>query len=61
MIGNEKKNPEKPGNYGNYGNRNNKTNTTGVAKIDFPVRCSIELSGSVENFDFDVMLVTDQG
>jgi len=33
----------------------------GVAKIDFPVRCTIELSGSVENFDFDIMLITDQG
>jgi Fic family protein len=32
-----------------------------VTKIDFPVHCSIALSGSVENFDFDVMLVTDQG
>jgi Fic family protein len=33
----------------------------GVSKIDFPVRCSITLSGSIEHFDFDVMLVTDQG
>jgi Fic family protein len=32
-----------------------------VFKIDYPIKCSIELSGSVENFDFDVMLVTDQG
>jgi DNA-binding MarR family transcriptional regulator len=30
-------------------------------KIDYPIKCSIELSGSVEKFDFDVMLVTDQG
>ncbi len=30
-------------------------------KIDYPIKCSIELSGSVERFDFDVMLVTDQG
>jgi hypothetical protein len=33
----------------------------GMFKIDYPVKCSIELSGSVERFDFDVMLVTDQG
>lgn len=33
----------------------------GVYKIDYPIRCAIELSGSVEQFDFDVMLVTDQG
>jgi hypothetical protein len=32
----------------------------GVFKIDYPIKCSIELSGSVERFDFDVMLVTDQ-
>ena len=30
-------------------------------KIDYPIKCSIELSGSVERFDFDVMLITDQG
>jgi len=32
-----------------------------MIKIDYPIKCSIELSGSVERFDFDVMLVTDQG
>jgi Fic family protein len=30
-------------------------------KIDYPIKCSIELSGSVDRFDFDVMLITDQG
>lgn len=35
--------------------------SSGVFKIDYPVRCQIELSGSVEKFDFDVMLVTDEG
>lgn len=33
----------------------------GSFKIDYPVKCKIELSGSVEKFDFDVMLVTDEG
>lgn len=33
----------------------------GVFKMDYPIKGSIELSGSVEKFDFDVMLVTDQG
>lgn len=33
----------------------------GAFKIDYPVKCRIELSGSVDKFDFDVMLVTDQG
>lgn len=33
----------------------------GIGKISFPIRCSIELSGSVERFDFDVMLVVDEG
>ena len=33
----------------------------GVFKIDYPIRCTIELSGSIEEFDFDVMLITDQG
>jgi Fic family protein len=32
-----------------------------IFKIDYPIKCSIELSGSVERFDFDVMLVTDEG
>jgi Fic family protein len=31
-----------------------------VFKIDYPIKCRIELSGSVDKFDFDVMLVTDQ-
>lgn len=33
----------------------------GVFKIDFPIKCRIELSGSIDDFDFDVMLVTDEG
>lgn len=33
----------------------------GISKIDFPIKCQIELSGSVEKFDFDVMLVMDEG
>jgi hypothetical protein len=33
----------------------------GKFKIDYPIKCSIELSGSIERFDFDVMLITDQG
>jgi Fic family protein len=33
----------------------------GGFKIDYPIKCRIELSGSVDKFDFDVMLVTDQG
>ncbi|MDE3211724.1 MAG: Fic family protein, partial [Bacteroidota bacterium] len=35
--------------------------SNGVFKIDYPIRCKIELSGSVVQFDFDVMLVTDEG
>lgn len=35
--------------------------SNGAFKIDYPIRCQIELSGSVDQFDFDVMLVTDQG
>jgi Fic family protein len=35
--------------------------SNGVFKIDYPIRCTIELSGSVGQFDFDVMLVTDEG
>ncbi|MDP9041945.1 MAG: Fic family protein [Bacteroidota bacterium] len=34
--------------------------TNGMYKIDYPIKCSIELSGSVDKFDFDVMLVTDE-
>ena len=33
----------------------------GISKIDYPVKCRIELSGSVDPFDFDIMLVTDEG
>jgi Fic family protein len=40
--------------FGSIGNNS-------LFKIDYPIKCSIELSGSVERFDFDVMLVTDQG
>ena len=32
-----------------------------VFKMDYPIRCRIELSGSVDPFDFDVMLITDEG
>jgi Fic family protein len=38
--------------------------STGInsrVKIEYPIKCRIELSGSIETFDFDVMLVTDQG
>ena len=35
--------------------------SNGAFKIDYPIRCQIELSGSVDEFDFDVMLVTDEG
>jgi Fic family protein len=37
-----------------------KTNNS-IYKMSYPIKCSIELSGSVEKFDFDVMLVTDEG
>lgn len=30
-------------------------------RFDYPIKCVIELNGSKEVFDFDVMLVTDQG
>jgi hypothetical protein len=33
----------------------------GIARISYPINCSIELSGSVELFEFDVVLVTDEG
>jgi hypothetical protein len=32
-----------------------------VMKLDFPIKVTIELSGRVDAFDFDVMLVTDEG
>jgi Fic family protein len=35
--------------------------TAGIQKIGYPIKCSIELIGSVDQFDFDVMLVTDEG
>ncbi|MFN8250275.1 MAG: winged helix-turn-helix domain-containing protein [Ferruginibacter sp.] len=35
--------------------------SNGALRIDYPIRCSIELSGSVNQFDFDVMLITDEG
>jgi len=34
---------------------------SGILKIDYPIKCSIELAGSVDIFDFDVMLVADEG
>jgi len=33
----------------------------GIGRISYPINCSIELSGSVDRFEFDVMLVTDEG
>lgn len=35
--------------------------SNGAFRIDYPIRCTIELSGTVNLFDFDVMLVTDEG
>lgn len=35
--------------------------TTGAFKLDYPIRCTLSLSGSVEKFDFEVMLVMDEG
>ena len=35
--------------------------SNGVFKIDYPIRCTIELSGSIDKFDFDIMLITDEG
>ncbi|NCI47254.1 Fic family protein [Sediminibacterium soli] len=35
--------------------------TAGIQKLDYPIRCKMELSGSVDVFDFNVMLVTDEG
>jgi len=34
---------------------------SGIQKISYPIKCSIELTGSVAQFNFDVMLVTDEG
>jgi Fic family protein len=33
----------------------------GIQKIDYPVRGRFELLGSVKEFDFDVILITDEG
>jgi hypothetical protein len=33
----------------------------GIGKINYPIKCTIELSASVDRFDFDVMLVIDEG
>jgi hypothetical protein len=30
-------------------------------RISYPVKCTIELTGSMKPLDFDVMLVTDEG
>jgi Fic family protein len=35
--------------------------TNGISKINYPIKCSVELSGSVDKFEFDVMLVIDEG
>jgi Fic family protein len=35
--------------------------TNGIGKMNYPIKCTIELSGSFEKFDFDVMLVTNEG
>lgn len=35
--------------------------SNGAFRIDYPLKCSIVLSGSVDKFEFDVMLVTDEG
>ena len=35
--------------------------TTRTQRVDYPIKCNIELTGSVVAFDFDVMLVTDKG
>jgi len=35
--------------------------SNGAFRIDYPLKCRIELSASVDSFDFDVMLVTDEG
>lgn len=33
----------------------------GIGKINYPIKCQIQLGGSMENFEFDVMLVIDEG
>ncbi len=38
-----------------------KLRSNGALRIDYPIRCTIELSGSVDEFEFDVMLITDEG
>ncbi|MGB8192433.1 MAG: Fic family protein [Chitinophagaceae bacterium] len=35
--------------------------TKDINRLSYPIKCSIELSGSVDKFEFDVMLVTDEG
>lgn len=35
--------------------------SNGAFRIDYPLKCRIELSGSVDEFEFDVMLITDEG
>lgn len=35
--------------------------SNGALKIDYPIRGTIQLLGAVDQFDFDVMLVTDEG
>jgi|GEM_PF-6400172 len=35
--------------------------SAGEFKINHPIKCQIELSGSAEMFDFHVMLITDKG
>jgi Fic family protein len=34
---------------------------SGISKINYPIKCNVELSGSVGRFEFDVMLVIDEG
>ncbi len=38
-----------------------KLQANGIGRISYPIKCSIELSGSVDKFDFDIMLVTNEG
>jgi len=35
--------------------------SSGMVRMNFPIKCSLQLTGSVDRFDFDVMLVTDEG
>ncbi|MFT3827453.1 MAG: Fic family protein [Chitinophagaceae bacterium] len=39
----------------------NQLRASGISRINYPIKCSVELSGSVARFDFDVMLVIDEG